>query len=131
MRDLWFAIAVAACVALVGCLGGDDQAAQPSAAASTALQCPGGDDDLRSAIFDLGEHPQGVSTARGALERFLLSRKSDVSADDFERTDPGSGVARKANFSYSRDGFKLADIYVERLERGWLVISYDFCRGTL
>jgi hypothetical protein len=131
MRALSFAIAVAACVALVGCLGGDDPPAQPSPEARTALQCPGGDEDLRSAILDLGENPQGVSTARGALERFLLSRKSDLSADDLERTDTGSGVTRKANFSYSRDGFTLADIYVERLERGWLVISYNFCRGTL
>jgi hypothetical protein len=131
MRYLPFAIAVVASVGLIGCLGDDDQPAQPSAEAGTALDCPGGDDDLRSASFDLGENPQGVPSARGALERFLLSRTSDLSADAFERTDGGSGAPRKANFSYSRGESRLADIYVERLERGWLVISYDYCRGII
>jgi hypothetical protein len=53
-----------------------------------------------------------------------------LSADAFERTDPESGAARKANFSYSRDRFELVQVYAEHLERGWLVISYDFCRGA-
>ena len=132
MRSLPLALALAACVALVGCLGGDDQPAQPSAEATAALpECPGGDDDLRSAGFDLGENPQGFPTAREALARFLMERKSDLSANAFERSNPGGGSAREANFSYRRDGLELPNIYVERLKGGWLVISYTFCRGML
>jgi hypothetical protein len=132
MRPMSVAIVVAACVVFVGCLGGEDQAAQPSAEARTALpECPGGDDDLRIASFDVGENPQGVPTAGGALERFLLERNSDLSADAFERTDRASAAVRKASFSYSRDGLKLANIYAGRVERGWLVISYSFCGGIL
>jgi hypothetical protein len=132
MGFLPLALALAACVALVGCLGGDDQPAQPSAGANTALpECPGGEDDLRSASFDLGENPQGFPTAREALERFLMERSSDLGANSFERAKPGGEPAREANFSYRRDGLELPNVYVERLEGGWLVISYTFCRGTL
>jgi hypothetical protein len=65
------------------------------------------------------------------LEQFLLDRASELTAAAFERVDPASGAVREANFSYSRGGLVLATVYVERLERGRLVISYSFCRGEL
>jgi hypothetical protein len=132
MRSLLLALAFVACVALVGCLGGEDQSAQPGTQVNAALpECPGGDDDLRSASFDLGANPQGFPTAREALERFLMQRKSDLTANDFERTNSGPDAAREANFTYRRNGLELPNIYVERLDSGWLVISYTFCRGML
>lgn len=131
MRSPLVAIALATCLALVGCLDGEDEPAQQAGGANSDLpECPSGEDAV-TAVYDLGANPNGVPTARGAMKRFLRKQKSSLSADAFERTDRGSGEARKAGFSYSRQGSELVQIYVERLERGWLVIAYAFCRGTL
>lgn len=124
-------IALAACVVLASC-GEDQQPAQAGTEASSApLDCPGGEEDLRRTVRDLGGNPQGEPTAVGALQRFLVEQESDLSAGDFERMQRGSGSGRKAYFIHSRDGFEqLPRVYVERLERGWLVIAYDYCHGT-
>jgi hypothetical protein len=130
MGDLRVAVAVVASLVLVGCFGGEDQPTKPSDGANTAgLDCPGGGEDVVTVVFDLGENPHGTPTARGALERFLSERRSDLSADEFRRTArPSAGTT---DFAYTRDGLKLVHIYAERLERGWHVISYAFCRGVL
>lgn len=131
MRVLPAAIAAAASLLLVGCLGGGDEPAQQNGDANRYLpDCPGGEEP-RAVVFDLGENPRGVPTPRGAVARFLRQEKSDLSADVFERTDRGSGGWRRAAFAYSRDGSKLVQISLERLERGWLVVGYAFCPGTL
>jgi hypothetical protein len=131
MRSSLVTVALAASVLLVGCLGGEGQPAQPTGGANPDLpECPSGEDAV-TGVFDLGANPKGVPTARGAVTRFLRGRKSDLSADAFERTDRASGGTRRAVFSYSREGSRLVRLYVERLERGWLVIAYAFCRGAL
>jgi hypothetical protein len=117
----------------VGCT--NDEATQPSASVGSTppggLECPGGTEDERTTIYDLGENPKGLATPRDALDRFLRGRNAEVTSEGFERRDGKAGLGNAVTFTYSRDGLKLAEIWVVHLEAGWLVEAYRHCEGEL
>jgi hypothetical protein len=110
-------LAASTCLILIGCLGADDGSGG----------CPNGEEP-RVTVFDLGENPRGAPSARAAVGRFLRDRGSDLTAGSFELVETD---AHTANFTHNGGGTQLARLYVERLDRGWLVISYEACVGAL
>lgn len=118
-------LAVFFALGLAGC-GGDDSAdSDPEVASPT---CPNGE-DRRATLFDLVENPKGETTPAAAVEVFLRQEGGDANPQDFEPVDEGGNA--KATFSYSDGEFELARLYVEQFERGWIVVSYEYCQGAI
>jgi hypothetical protein len=130
MSSVLAALALSACVVLAGCLDDEDGETQPADPAGISLDCPS--EDRVDAVFDLGENPRGAPTPGEAVARFFSSRLfRSLDSEDVRRDSAGSSPAEQATFSYTQQGRRLAEFYVERLETGWLVISYSFCRGSI
>jgi len=128
MRHVLLALAGTACFALGGCLGDDDDS--PADPDGLAIECPN-PDDARSAGYDLGTNPDGYPSPRAAVARFLRLERSGLNADDFVRLDDSSSPTSAARFEYSDGSARLVQLSLRKLDRGWLVIAYDYCQGTL
>lgn len=130
MRSFAAVVSALLALGLGGCFGSDDEADESEAATPTRGVCPGGEEDFRVAKRDLGENPQGESTELGAVETFLRGKGGDATASDFEPIG-GTQDDRKATFVYTDGNFELARLFVKQFRSGWLVISYEYCKGAL
>jgi hypothetical protein len=63
------------------------------------------------------------------LRRFLKQRGSQATADAFFQLDGPDGPGT-AEFALAGEQAPLARIYLERMERGWLVVTYENCEGA-
>ena len=133
MRPLLIAVLTGSLFA-TGC-GGDTAPEATTTGLPDGLECPSGEDDLVGASFDLGADPRGFPSPRVALAHFLdregfpNGEGGDLNPDEFTGGD--STDREDAELAYSRDGHKLAHVFLRRLDRGWLVIGYEYCRGQL
>lgn len=110
-----------ACLALLGC---SDEAEKKSEGSE---RCPGGEKPTY-VVFDIDTDAKGASSPQDALARFLRHEASDLATTDFDAVNKDK---RKARFGLTEDGSRLASFYLERLDRGWFVISYEACSGVL
>lgn len=118
-----------ACLVLVGCLGGDDSTEQivPN---EPATNCPNGEEQ-RSVSYDLGtDNPNGEPTPRGAIARFLDFERAPLNVESFERIAI-SKSGTQATFVLNDGEFELVRLFLERFDRGWLVVGYYYCKGEI
>ena len=121
-------LAVLFALAFAGC-GGNDSADSGPEVASATRTCPNGE-DRRAALRDLDANFKGETTPADAVEVFLRQKGGDANSEDFEPVD-GTQDERDATFAYSDGEFELARLYVKQFERGWIVISYEYCQGAI
>lgn len=103
---------------LTGC-GGDD-GSQSSAKAA----CPDGGEPL-TAVFDLGESPRTYSSQWRAVDRFLAQHDVELEPGDFSRS------GGRATFTADSESTGPVLLYVERIDGGWIITSYEACRGVV
>jgi hypothetical protein len=136
MKSLAGAVALVLSLSLGGSFRGEDG---PTPADSASLrvgsaeeelpQCPNGG-EMRTAVYDLGEDPDGYASPRAALARFLEQKHSELTPESFVIAGGGADT-KEATFVHGRDSDLLVRIYSERLQSGWLVIAYAYCEGSL
>jgi len=114
---------------LAGCGNGDSADSDPEADSASITACPN-EEDRRVAIYDLGPNPDGENTPEAAVEVFLRRKGGDATLEDFSPVNATQNES-KVNFVYSDGEFKLARLYVEQFERGWIVVSYEYCQGAI
>ncbi len=94
-----------------------------------ANRCPDGEHP-RATIYDLDSDAIGERTAIAAVEVFLRQQGGDATIENFELID-GTKNQRTVRFVYRDAEFTLARLYVERLEQGWFVLSFENCKGAV
>lgn len=128
----WLPVALFSAALLgVGC-GGSDQNAESgppgqSGVTAAGLQCADGESDERTALFDLGENPRVYPSAREALDRFLAFNNRGSGVGELVETE---STKTRSTFSLIENELVVAHVDVKRLDGGWIVIGYDYCRGT-
>jgi hypothetical protein len=81
---------------------------------------------MESAVYDFGEDAAGSSTPEDALVAFTVESEGawldQLSRSESIQRDPGVvAIFREA------DGRPAGLVYLERWERGWLVVGWDRC----
>lgn len=109
------------CLALLGCSNDVEKNSERSEG------CPDGERPTY-VLFDIDTGAKGASSPRGALAGFLRHEKTDLATAEFDEVERDAKAAR---FDHTENGSRLAQFYVERLDRGWFVISYEACSGVL
>ena len=116
MRCSLATVSLLAAISLAGC--SDDEGNTDSG------PCPDGREPL-TAVFDLGEDPRTYSSQRRAVAKFLAQNDVELEPDDFSRSDG------KATFTVDSQSTGPVRLYVERIAGGWVVTSYEACRGVV
>lgn len=109
-------VSLLAAISLAGC--SDDEGNTDSG------PCPDGGAPL-TAVFDLGEDPRTYSSQRRAVVRFLAQNDVELESDDVSRSDG------EATFTADSESTGPVRLYVERIADGWIVTSYEACRGVV